>query len=382
MASSVKAKVIHVFGVTGSIGQSAQDVILKHAERFDVHTVSANENVEALAQSAIALKARCAVINNKEYLERLQALLSEYDIEIKAGQEALLQAASTKADITLAAIVGMAGLTVLWEALEFSDAVAIANKEPLVAAGPLIMARAKEFGCKLLPVDSEHNAIFQVFDEVGRDQIEKIILTASGGPFRGFTAEQLKNVTAEQAVDHPNWSMGAKISVDSATMMNKALEVVEAHYLFDMPPEQIDVVLHPQSIVHSMVIYNDGSVLSQMGASDMRTPISNVLAWPERLETPGERLDFTQALTLNFERPDHETFPFIKLAYDCLKQSVSKTLAMNAANEIAVQAFLEKKISFLDIFNCVETIVEHEAKKELSCIGDVLSYDYDIRQKA
>lgn len=381
MGSSSK-KTIHIFGVTGSIGQSAQDVILKHADRFDVHTVSAHENVEALAKAAIALKAQCAVIASEAHLKALKDLLSGHAIEAKAGQGALVAAAKVPADITLAAIMGMAGLEVLWQALEFSGQVAIANKEPLVAAGPLIMGRAKEFGCKLLPVDSEHNAIFQVFAQTQRDQIEKIILTASGGPFRGFTKEQLKHVTVEQAVAHPNWSMGAKISVDSATMMNKALEVIEAHYLFDMPAEKIEVIIHPQSIVHSMVAYKDGSILSQMGASDMRTPISNVLAWPDRLQTPGETLDFTSVQSLDFEAPDDETFPFIRMAYDCLAAGSSKCLAMNAVNEVAVGAFLSKKISFLDIFKCVAAIVENETKKELSSLAEILSYDNDIREKA
>lgn len=374
------AKVINILGVTGSIGRSAADVILANSERFDVQLVTANTNAKALAELAIRLKAKRAAIVSKDYYEELKALLSGHDIEPVAGHHALLESASMPADVTLAAIVGMAGLEPIMAAIENSKALAIANKEPLVAAGALVMEAARKANCTLLPVDSEHNAIFQVFDDERRKAIERIILTASGGPFLNWSKEQMAGATPEQAVAHPNWSMGSKISVDSASMVNKALEIIEAHHLFNVPGEKIDVLIHPQSVVHSMVEYCDGSVLAQMGASDMRTPIANVLSWPERLLTPGKKLDLTQLKALHFEAPDLDKFSALKLAYVCLEKGAYACVAFNTANEVAVGAFLEKRIGFSDIMRCVEYALECVEAANLPTINDVIRYDGDVRR--
>ncbi len=353
-------KTINILGVTGSIGQSAMDVICAHANCFDVNVISAHRDESGLAAAADRL---CA---NKTIL---------------TSQQDLNEALQDPVDITLCAIMGMAGLESMMIAIANSKAVLIANKEPLVAAGPLVIAAAQKCGTTLLPVDSEHNAIFQVFDFERRESIKRIILTASGGPFREWSADQMAKATPEQAVAHPNWSMGAKISVDSATMMNKALEVIEAHYLFNLPPEQIDVLIHPQSIIHSMVEYNDGSLLAQMGASDMRTPLANVLAWPERLETPGQRLDLTQLSQLDFEEACHVRFPALKLAYGCLEKGLYASIAMNASNEIAVDAFLNNRIGFLDILQTVHHMIDGAPVKTLDSMAEILEFDGQIREK-
>jgi 1-deoxy-D-xylulose-5-phosphate reductoisomerase len=257
--------------------------------------------------------------------------------------------------------------------------VAIANKEPLVAAGPFVMEAAARYGTKILPLDSEHNAVFQVFDFERREGIERIILTASGGPFRTWGAEEIVRATPEQAIAHPNWDMGAKISVDSATMMNKALEVIEAHVLFGLPGDKIEVLIHPQSVVHSMVEYADGSILAQMGASDMRTPIAYALAWPERMETPGQRLDLGGLKQLDFEPPDFERFPALGLAYECIEKGLGACVALNAANEVAVDAFLRREICFPDILNVIEFALRREPDITLDSLDSVEKADGAVR---
>ncbi len=376
---SDQKKSINILGATGSIGCSAVDVILANPDHFDVHAVSANENAQKLAETAIALKARSAVIVRDDKRAELEALLSSTDIEVFSGVDGLNAVSKRPVDVTLAAIVGMAGLESIMNAIRSSKAVAIANKEPLVSAGALVMTEARAHNTTILPVDSEHNAIFQVFDFERKASINKIIITASGGPFRTWSLEEMGAATVEQALAHPNWSMGDKISIDSATMVNKALEVIEAHYLFDLPPEQIEVLIHPQSIVHSMVEYCDGSVLSQMGASDMRTPIANVLAWPERLETPGQRLNLAATPDLSFDAPDLERFPALAMAYDCIKRGGYACAAFNAANEVAVDAFLNNKIGFLGILDCISYALEFAEGAELPTVKDVQNYDQDIR---
>jgi 1-deoxy-D-xylulose-5-phosphate reductoisomerase len=313
-------KTVSILGATGSVGRSTADVILAHPDRFDVQAVTASTKAEDLAALAIKLKAKLAVVADESAYPALKQALSGTGIKTETGTNAIQDAASVPADIIMAAIVGMAGLLPVLKAVEQGRCVAIANKEPLVAAGSLVMAAVKKHGTTLLPVDSEHNAIFQVFDNDNRAGIERIILTASGGPFRTWTIDQMRAATPEQAVSHPNWSMGAKISVDSATMMNKGLEVIEAQRLFDMAPDKIDILIHPQSIVHSMVEYNDGSMLAQLGAPDMRTPIAYALGWPDRIATPGRRLDAASLSTLQFFPPDFERFPAMKMAYDCLRE--------------------------------------------------------------
>lgn len=378
MSNKIK---INIFGVTGSIGKSTVDVILAHKELFDVQVVTANSNAKELARVALVLNARRAVLAEENNYNDLCSDLSGSATECQAGRGALLEAALIPADISMMAIVGMAGLEPLMNALEASKHVAIANKEPLVSAGPLVMKKAKDCQTRILPVDSEHNAIFQVFEEDSRKSIERIILTASGGPFRTWPLERMMNATIEEALAHPNWSMGAKISVDSASMMNKALEVIEAHYLFDMPPEKIDVIIHPQSIIHSMVEYFDGSILAQMGASDMRTPIANILNYKNRLKTPGKTLNFKEISKLEFEEVDNKKFPSIQMAYTALKKELPYSIAMNAANEVAVDAFLNNKIYFGDIMNCIDHMLQSVNSHQVNDLAGVLDYDHEIRSK-
>ncbi len=372
-------KTVSILGATGSVGRSTADVILAHPDRFDVQAVTASTKAEDLAALAIKLKAKLAVVADESAYPALKHALSGTGIKTAAGTKAVEDAAAMPADIVMAAIVGMAGLLPVLKAVEQGRCVAIANKEPLVAAGSLVMAAVKKHGTTLLPVDSEHNAIFQVFDANNRAGIERIILTASGGPFRTWTTEQMRAATPEQAVSHPNWSMGAKISVDSATMMNKGLEVIEAQRLFGMPPDKIDILIHPQSIIHSMVEYNDGSMLAQLGAPDMRTPIAYALGWPDRIATPGRRLDAASLSTLQFFPPDFERFPAIKLAYDCLREGDTACIGLNAANEVAVEAFLQGRLSFPGIMETVETALSTMKKNMPSTLEEILAIDQTVR---
>jgi 1-deoxy-D-xylulose-5-phosphate reductoisomerase len=375
-------KTISILGATGSVGRSTADVILAHPGRFDVQAVTAWSRADDLAALARRLNAKRAVVGNPAAYETLRDALAGTGIEAAAGHEALLEAASMPADVIMAAIVGMAGLHPVLKAVEQGTCVAIANKEPLVAAGPLVMATARRHGTTILPVDSEHNAVFQVFDPARRHAIERIILTASGGPFRTWTKEQMRAATPEQAVAHPNWSMGAKISVDSATMMNKALEVIEAHVLFDMAPERIEVLIHPQSVVHSMVEYSDGSVLAQLGAPDMRTPIAYALGYPDRIVSPGHKLDLTALSALQFLPPDHDRFPALRLAWQCLKAGGDACIALNAANEVAVQAFLAGRIGFTEIADIVTATMQKTDGRSPKTLEEILSIDQTTRALA
>lgn len=374
-------KTVSILGSTGSVGRSTVDLIQFQSHMFDVQALTAQTNVDLLAEQAKLLKAKHAVIGDESLYQTLKDRLAGTDIEVAAGRQALIDAAGVDADWIMAAIVGMAGLEPLMKAITQGKAVAIANKEPLVAAGPLVMAQAQRYGTKILPVDSEHNAIFQVFENQNKTAISRLVITASGGPFRTWAKEQMAHATPEQAVAHPNWSMGAKISVDSASMMNKALEVIEAHYLFNMPAELINVVVHPQSIVHSMVEYADGSFLAQLGASDMRTPIAYALAWPARMPTSGQRLDLTQLRRLDFEPLDHDCFPAVERAFACLRAGQAACLVFNAANEVAVQAFLGKKIGFLAIHDVISEALDHfDAPGSLQSLEDILLLDQTVRQ--
>lgn len=372
-------KTVNILGVTGSVGQSAVDVICAHPDKFKVHCVTAHRHVERLAELAIKLNADIAATTSPESESKLENALQHTDIKVISGVSNLCAVLERPVDLTLAAIVGMAGLAPLMAAIPHSKAIAIANKEPLVAAGELVLAAARKHGTVVLPVDSEHNAIFQVFDPARKNAVERLILTASGGPFRTASLDAMRSVTPEQAVKHPNWSMGAKISVDSATMMNKALEVIEAYHLFDMPHERIDVLVHPQSVIHSMVAYADGSVLAQLGAPDMRTPVTYALGWPERLATPGQRLDFSAMSKLEFEPPDPCRFPAIPLAYECLKSGQAACLTLNAANEIAVEAFMNGEIGFLDIVATCRAVLDQMPLRPLSALDDVLAFDENVR---
>lgn len=381
-----KTKKINILGVTGSVGQCAADVILSAPDCFDVQAVTAGSNAKALAENAIKLKAKTAIIAQESSYDHLKQLLSGTGIEVKCGEQEIVQScARADLDLVLAATVGFSGLAPILKALEHGVNVAVANKEPLVAAGELVMRSAAKSKAKILPVDSEHNAVFQVFEQRNRDQIDKIILTASGGPFRTVSKEEMDNASVAKALAHPNWSMGRKISIDSASMMNKALEVIEAHYLFDMPPEKIDVLVHPQSVVHSMVSYVDGSILAQMGASDMRTPVAYALAWPERMESPGAKLDFSKMKDLSFEQPDHQKFPALNFAYECLRRGQSACVVFNAANEVAVEAFLQEKIKFGQIVNTVEAMLAYfngqNVQKSLKTLEEIQDLDKTVRRK-
>ncbi len=384
--NKIVTRKISIFGSTGSVGQNTIKVLEAQSEAYDVQVLSAYNNTKLLAQQAIALKADHAVIGDETQYERLKEFLAGTDIKVSAGEDALIEAALIPADWIMAAIVGMAGLRPLMAAIKQGTTVAIANKEPLVAAGPLVLEAAKAAGTTILPIDSEHNAIFQVFEQENKEAVEKIILTASGGPFRASTIEEMALVTPQQALAHPTWDMGAKISIDSATMMNKALEIIEAQRLFNMKPEQIDVLVHPQSLIHSMVQYADGSVLAQMGASDMCTPITNALGWPKRFETPGEKLDINALTSMSFEPVDHVRFPFVQTAYECLHSGLAACITLNAANEIAVEAFLNHKIAFLDIYNLVLDMLDkcqsNDGARALHSLKDILSYDSFVRQQA
>jgi 1-deoxy-D-xylulose-5-phosphate reductoisomerase len=394
MSSKVTGKkTVTILGVTGSVGRSTVDVISKSHDLFNVQVVTANKNVAKLAQVAKTLGAQKAVIADESKKAELESLLAGTGITVEAGQEAIICAAGEKVDLVVAAIIGFAGLKPIIAALEQGVNVAIANKEPLVAAGEMLVALAKETGANLLPVDSEHNAIFQVFEEANREQIERLILTASGGPFLRWNKEEMNTATPEQAIAHPTWSMGAKISVDSATLMNKALEIIEAAHLFSMPAEKIDVVIHPQSTVHSIVSYKDGSMLAQMGASDMRTPIASALGWPKRLNNGGDILNIavlTQGNGLTFEKPDTDKFPSITYAYKCLGLGQGACITLNAANEVAVARFLDYKISFGDIMRCVAHSIDDLYpelvtsglcdKNNLKTIEDIEKLDTLVRQ--
>ena len=344
---------IALFGATGSIGTSALDVIARHPERFSVDTLAAGSNVTALLKLCERFKPQVAVIANEKQFASLKQGLQDLGLSTRpeAGDAALCaRAAASEVDTVIAAIVGAAGLTSTLAAARAGKRLLLANKESLVLAGELLMQAAQASGATLVPVDSEHNAIFQCMPADGETRtVKRIILTASGGPFRGRTRAALSDITPAQAIAHPNWSMGAKISVDSATLMNKGLEVIEAHHLFAMPASRIAVVVHPQSIVHSMVEYEDGSTLAQLGRPDMRTTLAVGLAWPDRVNSGVEGLDWTQHNKLEFEAPDLETFPALQLAFDAMAAGGTAPAMLNALNEIAVSAFLQAQCSFLGI---------------------------------
>lgn len=353
---------ITILGSTGSIGVNTLDLIGRaEPGDFTVVGLSANRNVELLAQQAVAFKAQAVAIADPACHAELRERLSSYKIDVLSGPAGLIELAQRNADITMAAIVGAAGLEPTLAAVEQGNIIALANKECLVCAGEAFMSAVSKHGTTLLPVDSEHNAIFQVLDKDRPEGVRRLILTASGGPFRETPLSVLRSVSREDALAHPVWSMGAKISIDSATLMNKGLELIEAAWLFNRPSSQIDVVVHPQSIIHSMVEYLDGSVLAQMGSPDMRTPIGYALAWPERMETPVEPLNFAKLGQMTFFDPDLERFPALRLAREALEAGGQASCVLNAANEIAVEAFLKGRISFLDIAKICEASLSRMA---------------------
>lgn len=377
-------RTVSVFGATGSIGTSTLDLVGRNPDDYALLAVTAHRDVHALAQLAIEHGARVAVIADESRYRDLREALAGSGVEAAAGAQALVEAAHMGADWTMAAIVGCAGLEPTLAALEAGRTVALANKESLVSAGHLMIDATRRSGATLLPVDSEHNAIFQCLAAAGHDYgaVRRIILTASGGPFRTTSREEMAAVTPEQAVRHPNWSMGAKISVDSATMMNKGLELIEAGHLFPVGLDRIEIVVHPQSVVHSMVEYRDRSTLAQLGSPDMRIPIAHALAWPERMEGPSAPLDFATVGRLEFEAPDPERFPALRLARAAGEAGGALPAVMNAANEVAVAAFLERKIGFLDIAAIVERVLSRYSGSAPTGIAEVLEADRWARDAA
>lgn len=370
---------IAILGATGSIGKSTLDLVERSPERFEVVAVTAATNSETLAKIARRTGAKLAVVADEGHLPDLRHHLDGSACRAAAGEQALIEAASGEADLVIAAIVGCAGMRPVMAAVQGKRTIALANKEALVTAGALMTDMAARHDATILPVDSEHNAIFQCLVGNRKEDVSRIILTASGGPFRTASSAVLGEVTPAQAVAHPNWSMGAKISVDSATLMNKGLELIEAHYLFGLPSKQIDIVIHSQSVVHSLVEFIDGSVLAQLGTPDMRIPIAYALAWPDRLETPAQRLDFPALARLDFEAPDPTRFPALRVARDVLEAGGAAPIVLNAANEVAVGSFLAGAIRFTDIVRIVEDALEELSFAAPRSIDDVLEIDRRTR---
>jgi 1-deoxy-D-xylulose-5-phosphate reductoisomerase len=385
-ATARQARSISILGATGSVGASTVDLIKREAEHHQVVALSAHRNGAALARLARELRARFAAVADPEAYRDLKEGLSGSGIEAAAGPAAVVEAARRPADWVMAAITGASGLEPTLAAVERGQTVALANKECLVCAGALFMRRAGEIGTTLLPVDSEHNAIFQALGAGRREDVRRIVLTASGGPFRTWPAEKIRAATLDEALRHPNWSMGPKITIDSATLMNKGLELIEAHHLFAAAPGELDVLVHPQSVIHGLVEFRDGSVVAQLGSPDMRIPIAHCLAWPVRLNGPAPRLDLTKIATLTFEAPDLERFPALRLAREALAQGQGAPTVLNAANEIAVAEFADRRLGFAGIPALVAATLDAAAGRGLlrepASVDDALAIDHGARSLA
>jgi 1-deoxy-D-xylulose-5-phosphate reductoisomerase len=373
---------LSILGATGSIGRSTLDLVARHPDRFEVVALTANRSVDALADAVIATGAKLAAVADERCVDALAARLADYDVEVLGGGDGLLAAARAPADWTMAAIVGAAGLAPTLVAAEHGGVLALANKEALVCAGPLLLEAARRGEARLLPVDSEHNAVFQAL--AGRDvaDLRRLVLTASGGPFREASLETMARATPAQAVAHPRWSMGAKISVDSATMMNKGLELIEAHLLFGVPEAKLAALIHPQSLVHGLVEFVDGTQVAALGPTDMRVPIAHTLAWPARLAVDEFALDLAQAGTLSFEAPDERRFPALRVAREALRAGGGAPTILNAANEVAVAAFLAERLGFLDIVAVVEATLEAVTHATPATLDDVFALDRAARDRA
>ncbi len=373
---------VSVLGSTGSIGTSTADLLLAHPDRFRVRVLAGGRNVALLAQQARALQAEVAVIADTACLPELERLLAGSGIDAAAGPDAIVTAASLPADWTMAAITGAAGLPSTLAAIRRGGAIALANKEALVCAGNVMLRAVASAGATLLPVDSEHNAIFQAMAEGNADAVERIVLTASGGPFRTASLEEMARATPEAALRHPTWTMGAKISIDSATMFNKGLELIEAARLFDLPEERIGVLVHPQSVVHGIVHWRDGSMLAQLGSPDMRIPIAHALAWPGRLATSSPRLDLAALGQMQFFEPDPARFPALRLARDALRVGGGGPTILSAANEVAVEAFLMRRLGFMEIAALVEAVMDRLGSPAADTLDDVMELDGAARRAA
>lgn len=377
----MKKKQIAILGSTGSIGTQALQVIEEHSDLYQAYALTANNQVELLAEQARKFMPVAVVIANESKYLQLKEMLADLPIQVFAGADALCEIVEAQpVDIVLASMVGYAGLRPTIKAIEAGKSIALANKETLVVAGELITDLATKFRTPILPVDSEHSAIFQCLEM--NNPLEKIILTASGGPFRNFTMDQLKHVTKEQALKHPNWDMGAKITIDSATMMNKGFEVIEAKWLFGVRPEQIEVVVHPQSVIHSMVQYGDGAVKAQLGMPDMRLPIQYAFSYPQRIQSSFDRLDFSQMTALTFEQPDTNRFRCLSLAYEALYRGGNMACIVNAANEVAVSAFLHERISFLRMSEVIEQTMGKVSFIHTPSYEDYVATDTEARRVA
>ena len=380
---SLPKKGVAILGSTGSIGTQALEVIDAYPEKFDLQVITANKNADLLIKQALKFQPKAVVIVDESKFTMVKDALWNEDIHVFAGSNALKQVVEyNEVDIVLTAMVGYAGLEPTLAAIYAKKTIALANKETLVVAGELITMEAKAAGVNIYPVDSEHSAIFQCLAGEFHNPVEKIYLTASGGPFRGYNQEQLASVTKQQALKHPNWEMGAKITIDSASLMNKGLEVIEAKWLFNLSAGQIDVIVHPQSIIHSIVQFQDGSMKAQMGLPDMKLPIQYALTYPDRFKTDFERFNFMDYPELTFEQPDKETFINLKLAYKAMEEGGTKACALNAANEIAVEAFLRERISFIDIFKINEETMLKLANVNQPSLSDYIETDMEARRFA
>ena len=373
---------VTVLGSTGSVGTQTVELLTSEPHRFQVRALVAGRNTALLATQAIALHAELAVVSDPALYQDLCQALAGTAVKAAAGPDAVIAAASLPADWTMAAITGAVGLAPTLAAIRGGRAVALANKEALVCAGDVMLRAVKAAGATLLPVESEHNAIFQSLADGNRGAVEKIVLTASGGPFRTTSLDDMAKATPEMALKHPIWSMGAKISIDSATLMNKGLEVIEAARLFGLTEDQIDVLVHPQSVIHGLVYYHDGSVLAQLGAPDMRIPIAHTLAWPGRMATASPRLDLAAVAQLEFAAPDLARFPALGLARDALRAGGSAPTILSAANEIAVEAFLQRRIGFLDIARTVSRVMETMNAPNADTLEEVIDLDLAARRAA
>lgn len=376
-------KTVSIFGSTGSIGRNAIEVILNSPKSYKIIALTANRDVKGLIKQVRILQPEYAVISDERFYSELKKALKDLPkIKVLAGEAAINEVAQIKCDLFLSAIVGMAALMPTINAIRAGSYIGLANKECLVSAGDIILKEAKKHKVKLIPIDSEHNAIYQIFENDHLDLIENIVLTASGGPFFKYSLAQMKNITKEQAIKHPNWQMGAKISVDSATMMNKGLEMIEAYHLFPVAKNQIDVVIHPESIIHGLVNYSDGSTLAMMSKPDMKTPISYALGFPKRIAIKHQKLDLAKIGSLNFFTPDEKKFPALKLARKAMEAGGNSPCILNAANEIAVSRFLDDKIAFNDIIKIVVEVLERLPYSNISSLEDVLEIDNQARKIA
>jgi len=373
-------KTISILGSTGSVGRATVDLIKRMPQTYSVDSLTANKNWQLLAEQAKILKPRYVAISKQQYYQPLKNALNGEDIFIGAGEKAIIEAGDREVDLLMAAIVGIAGLLPTISAIRRGTTVALANKECLVSSGEIFIREASDAQAKLIPVDSEHNAIFQVFEAHNKAKLDRLILTASGGPFRNCTIDEMKGKNPQEALAHPNWDMGPKISIDSATMMNKGLEIIEAHYLFNVEESLIDVVIHPQSIVHSLVSYLDGSVLAQLADPDMKIPIAYALSWPKRMDATIPRLDLLKIGSLEFFKPDTKKFPALNLARESINLGGSSNLVLNAANEVAVAGFLAGKIKFTDIVATVEKVLDKNVETAPKSIEEVIFMDAEIRK--